>query len=264
MRLQEFYYETFKIRSEAMKGLANGAPYASAALIGCWLNAPLNRFFGRRGTIFFSCLFAFGTNIWQAVSPNLVSFLAARFVLGLAVGAKSSTTPVYAAECAPRAIRGALTMMWQMWTAFGIMIGFTSSLAFQNTDFMGDNTQWRWMIGSTAVPPLIVGFLVYLLPESPRWYMDKGNFPKAFASFAKLRSSELLAARDLYLSYKFHEVEQRSTKGHNPIKELFATRRNWRAAQSSWFLMLMQQMCGGMFSPTTAPMRTGRRLAYLV
>jgi MFS family permease len=50
------------------------------------------------------------------LGPNL---LVARFMLGFAVGAKSSTTPVYAAESAPKTIRGALTMMWQMWTAFG-------------------------------------------------------------------------------------------------------------------------------------------------
>ena len=44
------------------------------------------------------------------------NLLLARFALGLAVGAKSTTTPVYGAECAPAAIRGALVMMWQMWT----------------------------------------------------------------------------------------------------------------------------------------------------
>lgn len=35
------------------------------------------------------------------------NLLIARFFLGLAVGAKSSTTPVYAAESAPKNIRGA-------------------------------------------------------------------------------------------------------------------------------------------------------------
>jgi hypothetical protein len=39
--------------------------------------------------------------------------------LGLGIGPKSSTVPVYSAECAPAPIRGALVMMWQMWTAFG-------------------------------------------------------------------------------------------------------------------------------------------------
>lgn len=56
--------------------------------------------------------------------------LASRIVLSLGIGPKSSTVPVYAAESAPPAIRGALVMMWQMWTAFGIMIGYVCSLAF--------------------------------------------------------------------------------------------------------------------------------------
>lgn len=64
----------------------------------------------------------------------------------------------------------ALTMMWQMWTAFGIMLGFVSSLAFQNTDFLGEYSQWRWMLASTAIPPFFVCIQVYFCPESPRWY----------------------------------------------------------------------------------------------
>ncbi|KAK7431352.1 hypothetical protein QQZ08_002123 [Neonectria magnoliae] len=241
---QHFYFEEFEIKDSLMKGLINGAPYASAALIGCWLNAPLNHYFGRRGTIAFSCFFAFATAIWQAVSPGWICFIIARLVLGLAVGAKSSTTPVYAAECAPKNIRGALTMMWQMWTAFGIMIGFVSSLAFQRCDFLGEHSQWRWMIGSTALPPMIVGALVYFLPESPRWYMDKGNFQRAFTSLQKLRSSELQSARDMYLAWKFLQVEEQTKAGHSVFKEFFTVRRNWRAAQSSWFCMFMQQFCG--------------------
>lgn len=229
-----------------MIGLTNGAPYASAALIGCWLNAPLNKWFGRRGTIAFSCLFAFVTGIWQAAANTWLCFLLARFTLGLAVGAKSSTTPVYAAECAPKNIRGALTMMWQMWTAFGIMLGFAVSIAFQNLKYPNEFAPWRWMIGSTSLPPLIVGSLVYLLPESPRWYMDKGNFVEAYNSLRRLRKYDLQAARDMYLAWKFLQVEERSKEGHNIFKEFFSIRRNWRAAQSSWFCMLMQQFCGGM------------------
>lgn len=242
-----FYLAEFGIKSEVMQGLINGAPYASAALIGCWLNAPLNRCFGRRGTIFFSCFFAMVTAFWQAAASNWYSLLAARFILGLAVGAKSSTTPVYAAECAPKTIRGALTMMWQMWTAFGIMIGLVSSIAFQDTDMLGPNTQWRWMFGSTAIPPLIVGSCVYLLPESPRWYLDKRRYKEAFMSMRKLRKTDIQAARDLYLAYKYVQAEESIISGHSPIVELFTVGRNRRAAQSSWFCMLMQQFCGGEF-----------------
>ena len=54
----------------------------------------------------------------------------ARFFLGFGIGPKSATTPIFAAECSPPKLRGALTMQWQMWTAFGIMIGYVADLAF--------------------------------------------------------------------------------------------------------------------------------------
>ena len=38
----------------------------------------------------------------------------ARFALGFGIGPKSATVPIYAAETAPPAIRGALVMCWQV------------------------------------------------------------------------------------------------------------------------------------------------------
>ena len=112
---QQFYFDEFQIGEDQVyiRGLLNGAPYACSALIGCWLNAPLNRYFGRRGCIFISCFISFAASFWMAAADSWYNLLIARFALGLAVGAKSSTTPVYAAESAPKSIRGALTMMWQ-------------------------------------------------------------------------------------------------------------------------------------------------------
>ena len=168
----------------------------------------------------------------------------ARFALGFAVGAKSSTTPVYAAESAPKVIRGALTMMWQMWTAFGIMLGFIASVAFQNCTVLGEGSQWRWMLGSTSIPPLIVMIQVYLCPESARWYMEKGKYDKAFNSMVRLRHAKIQAARDMYYAHKLLEIEAEEREGRNLFKEFFLVRRNRRAAQSSWFTMFMQQFCG--------------------
>lgn len=42
----------------------------------------------------------------------------------------SATIPIYASECAPAKIRGGLVMMWQMWTAFGLFLGYVSGVAF--------------------------------------------------------------------------------------------------------------------------------------
>lgn len=151
---QLFYYREFNIWNEWQQGLLNGAPYLCSVLLGCWTNPYLNRWIGRRGTIFVSCFLSFVTGFWMAAADSWYNLLIARFALGLAVGAKSSTTPVYSAESTPKTIRGALTMMWQMWTAFGIMLGFIVSVAFENVTFLGENSPWRWMLASTSIPPL--------------------------------------------------------------------------------------------------------------
>ncbi|PGH12401.1 hypothetical protein AJ80_06708 [Polytolypa hystricis UAMH7299] len=242
---QEFYFDEFGITNEWQKGFLNGAPYLCSALIGCWTTVPLNRYFGRRGCIFISCLVSFGTGFWMAAAHTWWNLLLARFALGLAVGAKSTTTPVYAAECAPAVIRGALVMMWQMWTAFGIMLGFIASVAFMDvTHATIPGLNWRLMMGSTSIPPMIVCLQVYFCPESPRWYMLRDRYQSAYEALCKFRHSNLQAARDLYYIHSSLKVEETMREGKNLWKEMFVVPRNRRAAQSSFFVMFMQQFCG--------------------
>ncbi|KAH7261768.1 hypothetical protein BKA59DRAFT_1799 [Fusarium tricinctum] len=242
---QEFYFEEFNITNEWMQGFTNGAPYLCSALIGCWTSPILNKYTGRRGTIFISCAISTITGFWMACTTSLGNFLAARLMLGFAVGAKSSTTPVYSAESTPKNIRGALTMMWQMWTAFGIALGFVVCVAFEKVTIIGGPTSpWRWMMASTSIPPLVVMLQVYFCPESPRWYMERGRYDKAFRSVRKLRFSSVQATRDMYYAYKLLEIERGEREGRNLLREFFTVRRNRRAAQSAWFCMFMQQFCG--------------------
>ncbi|KAI4195990.1 MAG: hypothetical protein LQ348_002374 [Seirophora lacunosa] len=254
---QAFYFPYFGIAEDQvwLRGLINGAPYLCSAVIGCnekstrlkrghmLIPMVLQYYFGRRGCIFISCFISIAASIWMAVVGEWWNLLLARFALGFAVGAKSSTTPVYAAECAPPEIRGALAMMWQMWTAFGIMLGFIAGVIFSGVRIPAgvEDTQWRIILGSTAIPPMFVCAQVYLVPESPRWYMSKGKYDKAFASLQRFRWSRFQAARDLYYIHKQIAIEYEMQKGKNLWKEFFAVPRNRRAAQSSFFVMFMQQ-----------------------
>jgi MFS family permease len=49
-------------------------------------------------------------------------------LLGLGMGLKEVSVPVYSAEIAPPLIRGGLVMSWQIWTAFGIFLGTCANL----------------------------------------------------------------------------------------------------------------------------------------
>ncbi|KAI4169072.1 MAG: hypothetical protein LQ343_005935 [Gyalolechia ehrenbergii] len=126
------------------------------------------------------------------------------------------------------------------------MLGFVAGVVFGEVRIPAgvDDTQWRIILGSTAIPPIFVCIQVYLVPESPRWYMSKGKYDKAFASLQRFRWSRFQAARDLYYIHKQIAIEYELQKGKNLWKEFFGVPRNRRAAQSSFFVMFMQQFCG--------------------
>lgn len=250
---QIFYKEAFGIedtdseRNSWLVGLVNSAPYLCCAFIGCWLTDPMNKVFGRRGTVFVSCLISATACFWQAFTNTWWHMFIARFFLGFGIGPKSATTPMFAAECAPPRLRGALVMQWQMWTAFGIMVGYIADLAFY---FVPDHgielgLNWRLMMGSAGIPAVIVCCLVYLCPESPRWYLTKGRHEDAFKSVCQLRHHKVQAARDLFYMHTLLEAEKVAmTIGQNRVKELFTVRRNRNAVVASSIVMYMQQFCG--------------------
>lgn len=92
----------------------------------------MNKYFGRRGTIFIACIISSLSCLWQGFTHTWQHMFFARLVLGLGIGPKSATVPIYAAESSPASIRGALTMMWQMWVAFGVMVGYLAGVAFHD------------------------------------------------------------------------------------------------------------------------------------
>lgn len=177
-------------RVNNIQGLVVSAPYLACAVLGCWLTEPLNRVFARRGTIFISCLIAAVASIWEAVVQSWPNLFVARFVLGLGIGAKSSTTPVYAAECAPAAIRGALVMQWQVWTAFGIMVCREQIRGGQLFDHIGTHYSAEMSLLLTSILSLAISWAWPLEVWNPTWLGDSfWDQPSSSHLSCALRSS---------------------------------------------------------------------------
>lgn len=171
-----------------------------------------------------------------------------RLLLGIGIGLKSTSAPIYAAECTPKAIRGAFVMMWQMWTAFGLLLGYVSGYIFR-ADSLKD-FRWRLTLGSPAVLPLLVCTYIFFLPESPRLLIlwgrkgDSTHYQEAFDALTNLRTTKLQALRDLFLIYYQVKGEEKISHRRNRFIELFSVGRNRRALSASVLCMFFQQFCG--------------------
>lgn len=107
-----------------------------------------------------------------------------------------------------------------------------------------EGLNWRLMLGSAMVPPLIVCAQVYFVPESPRWLIMKSRHRDAFESLSKLRWTRMQAARDLFYMHTLLEAESEMSNGKQKLKEMFTIGRNRRAMIGSEIVMFMQQFCG--------------------
>lgn len=163
--------------------------------------------------------------------------------MGIGMGAKASTVPIYAAENAPASIRGALVMSWQMWTAFGIFLGTAFNLAVYNVA----DINWRLMLGAPFLPAVPLLLLIYTCPESPRWYMKKGRYPDAWKSMLQLRHDAIQVARDMYYISAQLDIENELIGKTNYVSrftQLFTIPRVRRANLAAFTVMIAQQMCG--------------------
>ncbi|KAG6360786.1 hypothetical protein INS49_011853 [Diaporthe citri] len=212
-----------------IQGLINSGPYIGSALFG-W-------------AIFIAANFCCWPVIGSACAQTWQQLLLCRLLVGIGMGVEGSTVPIFAAENSPAAIRGALVMSWQLWTAFGICLGTCANLVVGRTGVIS----WRLQFGSAFIPAIPLMVLIFFCPESPRWYMKKNRYPQAMKSLLRLRNHAVQAARDLYYIHAQLEVEREIIHGSTYIQrciELFTIPRLRRATLASFVVMIAQQMCG--------------------
>lgn len=91
--------------------------------------------------------------------------LSGRAIAGFCVGVASLSLPVYLGETVQPEVRGTLGLMPTTLGNVGILFCFT----------MGKFLDWDTlaMLGGCLPVPFLI--CMFLIPETPRWYMSKGK-----------------------------------------------------------------------------------------
>src|SRR3954469_16304698 len=139
------------------------------AMIGAAFAGPMSDRLGRRRLIIVAAVtFTVGA-LAAAASPSAGALVAARFVIGLAVGSAALVVPLYLSEIAPTQIRGAIASLNQMMIVLGILAAFIVNA------ILASSGNWRLMLGLAAIPALILLVGMLFMPETPRYLVHAGE-----------------------------------------------------------------------------------------
>src|SRR5699024_10563332 len=106
----------------------------------------------------------------------------------------SAISPMYISEIAPSSIRGRLVSWNQFAIIFGMLVVYfvNYGITFGQSQSWIELIGWRYMFMTEAIPAIAFFFLLFLVPETPR-YLSLNN-----------RNTEALTVLNRIYSYKNH------------------------------------------------------------
>jgi SP family galactose:H+ symporter-like MFS transporter len=154
------------------------------AIFGALLAGYITDRFGRKKVLLMASIFFTIAALLMAFSHSFNELLLGRLIAGLCIGITSMTAPLYISEMSPAKYRGLCVSANQLLVTVGILVAYFVDLYF------GQTQQWRWMLGLSAVPALVLLISMIFLPETPRWLVGSNSIEKAQRTFMRLGYSE--------------------------------------------------------------------------
>ena len=180
--------------------------YVGCALIGSIIGVlyagSLSDYIGRKITMLISAAFFSISAIGCAVCGSFDALVAFRIIGGVGIGIVSIVSPIYISEVSPAKIRGTLVSLYQLAVAAGFLLAYLANWAIDAGidpsaaadaglwSRMFNAEAWRGMLGSETLPALLFLFIIFFIPESPKWLIIKGKPSEATAVLSRILGSE--------------------------------------------------------------------------
>src|SRR5699024_1148310 len=122
---------------------------------------------------------------------------------GVGVGLASAISPTYRSEIAPADIRGRLISFNQFAIIFGMLVVYfvNCGIAYGKAIEWINETGWRMMFISEAIPAAFFLVLLLFVPETPRFLVMKNSNEKALGVLKKINTNDA-NARNIFNQIK--------------------------------------------------------------
>ena len=206
----------------------------AACVVGALVGGPMSDRIGRRPTIIFAAvLFAIGAAV-LTISTKYWMLLVGRIILGFGVGKASMISPVYIAEASPQQFRGALVTLNNFAITGGQFVAYVVAALFSKV-----NDGWRYSLGLSGVPAVILFVGMLAAPESPRWLVGHGRADEARRTLLRVYGGN--AAEVEREVEDINDALSKHVEVH--LREVF-TRRMRRPLAIGILIQAFQQFCG--------------------
>jgi MFS transporter, putative metabolite:H+ symporter len=168
--------------SPKQSGLLISASYVgqlAGALVFSALAEKVGRIRGTTAAIAIMSIMSFGC----AMAGNFPALLACRLVQGIGVGGEMPVAATYINELSRAHGRGRFFLLYEMIFPLGLMA--TGQIGAWLVPAYG----WNAIFLLGGIPGLLITFLVWRLPESPRWLISRGRIQEAEAIVAQMEAS---------------------------------------------------------------------------
>lgn len=158
---------------------------SAGTFFGALIAGDVADFIGRRSTVIAGCIIFIIGVILQVASSTIPLLVVGRVIAGIGVGFVSAIIILYMGEIAPKKVRGAILSGYQLCITIGI---FLAACVTYSTESRNDSGSYRIPMAIQLLWGLILGVGLFFLPESPRYYVKRGQVEKATQSLVSLRS----------------------------------------------------------------------------
>ncbi|MCL8208852.1 MAG: MFS transporter [Actinomycetia bacterium] len=165
-----------------------------AAVVGSVFFGRLADRLGRRAMALAESLILAAAALASALSTSFAVLVALRAVMGVAIGGDYSTSSIIASEFSTTRSRGRLIATVFAMQGVGLVLGplYAALLLVLGVPL---DTAWRLMLGFGVVPALVVAYLRYTMPETPRFLAGvRGDAEAARQSLSAVAGPDTLAA----------------------------------------------------------------------
>ncbi|KAF2476559.1 quinate permease [Lindgomyces ingoldianus] len=221
----------------------------AGCFLGCFIASWVADKAGRRTSLIMNGLITIVGCILQAASSGSVACMyIGRFVAGVGVGGASMVVPLYISENAPRAIRGGLTGIYQLFIASGTMLAFWVN--YGSILHIHGKAVYIVPLSLQALPAVLLAVCMFLNNESPRYLAKADKWERASSTLSRVRN---LPEDHPYIQAELHDISEqleheRMLIGGSSLKdllrEMFTIPGNRKRALISIGLMICQQMTG--------------------